>query len=664
MSASINTIPASFYVDVIPGVIGAGQAGISLSELMLTTNTRVPIGTVLTFTSLAAVQAFFGATSNEAISAAVYFAGYTTATVSPGALLFAQYPTGNVGAYLRGGQISGLSLTQLQALSGVLTITLDGTPVTSSSISLSGATSFSNAAQTITTALGTTGATQAAASAAAFGASFTATASGTALTVTSVTGVIHPGSLASAAIVGTGIPASTYIVSQTSGTTGGAGAYVTSAVTTASTASVTCSSNVLDVNTWTSGVIAIGQEVEGSGVTSGTYVTALGTGVGTTGSYITTQTQHVASEAVTFVMPTVTYDTQSGAFVVSSATTGASSTVTFGTGTIAASLLLTQATGAVESQGAIAGVPATFMANILTITQNWGTFQTLFDPDGGSGNTQKQLFAAWVNSTQDQFMYNCWDNDITPTESTNAASSLGQILKGTNSSGTALIYEPTGQNLHLAAFLGGYAASINFNATNGRATPDYKSQSGIIPSVFSQQVASNLIANGYNYYGSVATAGAAWQFFDNGQISGPFSWIDTYLNQIWLRNQCQIALMDLQTTVGRIPYNPPGYGMIRQTLTGGASLTSIVQPPSSPVAAALNNGVITPNVPLSAAQIIEVNTLTGLNVAGTLSTQGWYLVIQPASVAVRGARGSPTIFLLYMDGGAISRINLASIVVQ
>lgn len=664
MSASISTIPASFYVEVTPGVIGAGQSGISLSELMLTTSIRPPIGTVLTFNSLAAVQAFFGPLSNEAAGAAVYFDGYTGATITPGALLFAQYPIGNVGAYLRGGVISGLSLTQLQALSGVLTISLDGTPHTSSSINLSGATSFSNAAQLITTALGTIGPTQAAASAAVFGADFTASGSGTNLTTSAVTGVIHPGSAASAAITGTGIPSNTYIVSQTSGTTGGAGVYVTNNATTASTASVQSASNVLDVNTFTSGAIAIGQEVTGAGVTAGTYVTALGTGVGGTGSYITTQTQNLGSEAITFVMPTVTYDTQSGAFVAVSGTTGAASTVSFGSGTIAASLLLTLATGAVESQGAIAAVPATFMANILTITMNWVTFQTLFDPDGGSGNAQKQLFAAWTNSTSDQYMYNCWDNDITPTESTDAASSLGQILKANGSTGTALIYEPSGQNLHLASFLGGFVASINFNATNGRATADYKSQSGLKPSVFSQQVAANLLANGYNYYGSVATAGASWQFFDNGQISGDFNWIDTYVNQIWLRNQCQIALMGLLTTLGRVPYNPTGYAQIRQTLTGGASLNTVVLPPPSPVAAGLNNGVITPNVPLSAAQIIEVNTLAGLTIDNVLSTQGWYLVIQPASVAVRAARGSPTIFLLYMDGGSISRIDLASIVVE
>lgn len=66
-------------------------------------------------------------------------------------------------------------------------------------------------------------------------ASFTGTGSGTALTVTSVAGIIKAGD----ALTGTGVPAGTTIVSQTSGTTGGAGVYVTSVATTSSSASLT-----------------------------------------------------------------------------------------------------------------------------------------------------------------------------------------------------------------------------------------------------------------------------------------------------------------------------------------------------------------------------------------------------------------------------------------
>lgn len=664
MSASISTIPASFYVNVIPGVIGAGQPGINLIELMLTNSPRMPVGAVLAFPSLAAVQAYFGVLSKEANAAAVYFLGYNLATASPGSLLFTQYNQANVGAWLRGGTVASMTLTQLQAISGILTVTIDGTPHTSSSITLGSATSFSDAAEKISTALGVIGPTQAVVTASS-GASFTATGTGTSLVVTAVTGVIHPGNLQSALLAGTGVPGSTYIVSQSSGTTGGAGTYLTNNATTSSAAALTTVSNVLDVTAVASGAIAVGQQPVGTNLDT-LYISTFLTGTGGVGTYTLTarNTAVVASESVNMDLPVVTFDAISSAFMINSPTIGASSTMSFASGTIAAPLNLTLVTGAVVSQGAVAAVPASFMAAIIAQNTGWATFQTLFDPDNGSGNTVKQAFAAWVNTTQDRYMYICEDTDITPTESTDAPTCMGQILKANGSDGTALIYEPAGSDLNIGAFLGGFVASINFNATNGRATADYKSQSGLQPSVSNIEVAANLLANGYNYYGQVATGGGQWQFFDDGQVSGTFLWIDTYVNQIWLNNQCQIALMNLLTTLGRIPYTPVGYGFIRQTLTGGADGANITLPPASPVAAGLNNGVITPGVPLSAVQALEVNTLAGLKIDQTLTAQGWYLIIQPATAQVRAARKSPTIILLYTDGGSIQRIDLSSIVVQ
>lgn len=64
---------------------------------------------------------------------------------------------------------------------------------------------------------------------------FTGTGSGTNLTASSVTGIIKVGDI----ITGTGVPAGTTIRSQTSGTTGGAGVYVTSVATTSSGAALT-----------------------------------------------------------------------------------------------------------------------------------------------------------------------------------------------------------------------------------------------------------------------------------------------------------------------------------------------------------------------------------------------------------------------------------------
>jgi hypothetical protein len=579
---------------------------------------------------------YFGATSQEASEASVYFNGFTNSTKKPGSMLISQYPAADVGAYLRGGNVSGLTLAQLQAITGVLTVTIDGTPHTSSSINLSSATSFSAAAELITNGLALVGPTQASFTA-AFGGLFTSTSSlspATQLTASSVTGTIHPGSASSATITGAGVPADTYIVSQVSGTPGGAGVYVTNNATTSTAASITLTSSTMDVSAVGSGALAIGQEVEGSGVTAGTYITELGTGTGDTGTYVTTQVQHVASEAMTAVLPVVTYDSVSGAFTVISSTDGVTSTIGYGSGTIAAAIKLTQATGAV-----------------IAYTQGWAVFFTTFDPDD-TGNTVKQEFAAWTNDQNNRFAYIAWDTDITPTESTAATSSLGYILLHNDSSGTAPIYEPDGEATDFtAAFLGGMTASIDFEQTNGRTTAAFRSQGGLTVGVTSGTAASNLEANGYNYYGQWATAATQFRFLYPGLISGPFSWWDSYVNQIWLNAACQLALMTMLTTYKSIPYNPVGYGYIRAAI-------------ATPAKAGVNNGVIRTGVPLSDAQISEVNAAAGLRIDNTLFTEGWCLVIQAASATVRAARGSPTIILFYMDGESIQRINLSSVLIQ
>ena len=44
-----QTIPASQFVAINPGVVGAGGEGVILQAMVLTTSTRVPVGTVASF---------------------------------------------------------------------------------------------------------------------------------------------------------------------------------------------------------------------------------------------------------------------------------------------------------------------------------------------------------------------------------------------------------------------------------------------------------------------------------------------------------------------------------------------------------------------------------------------------------------------------------------
>src|SRR6185312_8147181 len=142
----MNSIPASKFVSVVPSVLGSGGSPLTLNAVFLTKSTRVPIGTVMGFSSVLSVQNFFGVGSVEALMAGVYFLGFSGSTRLPGTLYFSQYAATAVAGYARSGSFAGVTLSQLQALSGVLTLSVDGVSHTSAAIDLSTATSFTNAA--------------------------------------------------------------------------------------------------------------------------------------------------------------------------------------------------------------------------------------------------------------------------------------------------------------------------------------------------------------------------------------------------------------------------------------------------------------------------------------------------------------------------------------
>ena len=133
------------------------------------------------------------------------------------------------------------------------------------------------------------------------GATFTASGSGTNLTVSAVTGVITVGETLGTT---TGITAGTTILSQTSGTPGGAGVYVTSAATTISAATATSFGNTLTVTAVASGSLDIGESVTGTGIPAGAVLASQVSGAtGGVGVYTLSvpATAYAASTTVTSV---------------------------------------------------------------------------------------------------------------------------------------------------------------------------------------------------------------------------------------------------------------------------------------------------------------------------------------------------------------------------
>lgn len=586
----MNSIPMSQLIGSVPSVLGAGGNPLSPNGVVLTNDPSIPIGVAQAFSTEGAVSAWFGPNAPETLNwGNIYFNGFTGSDSLPGTLYFYQYNTAAVSAYLRGAPLA-LTLTQLQALSGTLIVSIDGRVVTSPSINLAGATSFSNAAALIQTGLQTTGNV--------FTGTGTVTNGSPILTInTTGTGQLHIGDT----VVGTDIPVATTILSF------------------------------------------------------GTYTTGTGTG---TVNMSANATGAAGPEAITVTeLPTVTYDALRTAFVVESPTTGVNSSVGFASGTLAAGLSLTLVTGAVQSIGAAAATPAGAMDGVVANTQNWVSFSHVFDLT--SDVTDALAFAAWVSTAtpagQERFIYVEWDANLATTTGA-APSSFGAQVVAAGYNGVMPNFDlSSGQK---AAFVMGAIASLDTNATAGRITLAYKGQAGLTPDVISASVAANLAGtpygsggNGYNFYGSFATANQSFQFLQPGSMPGSWRWVDAYVNQILMNSDFQLALAELETNVKSIPYNTAGTNLLRSTLL-------------TPITKYINFGAIQPGVQLSAAQAAEVNAAAGVKIDGVLSTVGWYLQILPATAQVRGLRGSPPMKFWYTDGGSIQSLLLATIDVQ
>jgi hypothetical protein len=665
----VATIPASDIVQVNPGVLPAGGSALDMIGLMLTTNTRAPAGQVLAFASPANISTYFGPASFEFQMAEIYFLGFDNSHKKPGSLLIAQYNPAAVDAYLRGAAVTGLTIPQLQAINGTLTITVDGYVRSASALNLSAASSFSAAATLIQTALNAGAANPNVAtftaSLAASTNSFTGSIQGNQLTVTAITsGTIVAGTT----ITGGAIAASTIITGQISGTPGGIGVYSINNSQNVASLAISGTYGTLTVTAVGSGTLSVNQTIAGGTIAAGTQITQLGTGAGLTGTYfVSTNTTSGSGACTAAGSPvTVTFDSISGAFIITSTVIAAApltSTMGFASGTTADPLNLRQQDGAVLSPGAAAATPVAFMTSLVAVTQDWATLMTLFDPDNSNSgaNAQKMQFATWVNSTNDEYMYVAWDNDVTPTLNLPASSSMGDLLQNGNFSGTYPQWAPdTIQGPTKAAFVCGMVASIDFTQLNGRITLAFKSQTGLFADVTNQTIAHNLggvpqsignFGNGYNFYGAYATANQQFVWENRGTVSGPFLWADSYVNQIWLNNALQLALMELLGNVFSIPYNTTGYALIESACL-------------DPINAAINFGAIRAGITLSQAQIQEVNTAAGVDVATTIQQRGWYLQISDASAQVRAARASPPCTLWYTDGQSVQAITLASIEVQ
>lgn len=141
-----TTIPLNHIVSMQPGVIGAGGTPGLLSGVVLTSDPSIPPGFLFNAFQISDASGWFGPGAPETTAASYYFPGIVNGGQLPYTLIYAAYLTTATPAGSYGAQLTGLTLTTLQTYTGTLLVTIGGTLYTSSTITLTSATSFANAA--------------------------------------------------------------------------------------------------------------------------------------------------------------------------------------------------------------------------------------------------------------------------------------------------------------------------------------------------------------------------------------------------------------------------------------------------------------------------------------------------------------------------------------
>ncbi|TCW09227.1 uncharacterized protein DUF3383, partial [Raoultella sp. BIGb0138] len=340
----------------------------------------------------------------------------------------------------------------------------------------------------------------------------------------------------------------------------------------------------------------------------------------------------------------VTWDSVLKKFIITSATAGDGSSITFATdGTLAEGLKLTEATGAVISQGAEPAVVDDIFTAILATEQDWVAFSTTF----AVTKDQANAFALWVNNQNHRFAYIPWDSAGTAIVPGSSNALVYDIINTYAYNDTCPVY---GYPNHAANVMG-FVAALNFTQANGRCSLNGRQVSGLLPMISNDTDYEAAKSNGYNFYGKYAANAVETNQWTPGTITGDFAWLDAWAGQVWINAQLQAALVALFQQASNLPY----------ATAGKARIESCMKPY---IEQFKTWGGLTAGTDLDQSQLDQIKAITGVDVSDALMADGYYIYIGQFTAAMRSARTKPTVYFWYTDGGIIQGITVNSVEVQ
>lgn len=233
--------------------------------------------------------------------------------------------------------------------------------------------------------------------------------------------------------------------------------------------------------------------------------------------------------------------------------------------------------------------PAEAFSDLAARTNNFGGF--MFDSITPVTVPQAVEVAALNHARNVEFLFSVGWSDLADAESFYAAA---EDLSGTWSQ-----HSPPGVLSYPIAPLAILAAT-DFNSRQG--VVNYMFRDFSFPATITTNAeADDADAVRLNYMGATQTAGQTLKFLQRGVLMGgataPVD-ANVYANEMWFKDAARASLMGLLLSVGRVPANDDGRGMVRAILQDAINR-------------ALNNGTISPGKTLSIQQKLFITQMTG-----------------------------------------------------
>lgn len=189
-------------------------------------------------------------------------------------------------------------------------------------------------------------------------------------------------------------------------------------------------------------------------------------------------------------------------------------------------------------------------------------------------------------------------------------------------------------------------AATDYTQINAVQNYEYQQVAGLTPSVSTDTDANFYDSIYVNYYGVTQQAGQQIAFYQQGFLQGasiPTNIIDmnAYVNEIWLKDQASVSLLNALLTLNEIPANA----------AGKTQLTSILQ---TVITQALNNGVISVGKTLTTNQQQFITQQTGDPLAWyQVQNSGYWVGI---AIQLQGSIYVATYTLIYSKNDVVRKI--------